>query len=223
MPQGATQNQAGKTPSKAGGGGMDAIELLTRDHREVEQMFRRFEQAKDENEKAALCERICLMLQVHTQIEEEIFYPAAKQRIADRELIDEALVEHRGAKDTIEKLQGMEAGDRSLDAQVKKLKEQVQHHVREEEHDMFPEVRKAGLDLDDLGERMMKRKTQLMEQMGADMDGAQPGSRTGEQRTFKGDRGGDGSDLKAREYRDEDGQIHHHTRSKMQEERRKDR
>jgi hypothetical protein len=137
-------------------------------------MFRRFEQAKDENEKSAVCERICVMLQVHTQIEEEIFYPAAKDRIADRELVDEALVEHQAAKDLIEKIQGAEAGQ-SLDAEIKVLKEMIQHHVHEEEHDLFPEARKADLDLGDLGERLARRKTELMRQMGADLDeGSRP-------------------------------------------------
>jgi hemerythrin superfamily protein len=225
MAQGTPQTGQGKSPAREAGGGMDALKLLTRDHREVEQLFKRFEQAKDEDKKGALAARICRLLQVHAQIEEELFYPAARDRIEDEDLVEEALVEHQAAKDLIEKIQRAQAGGQSFDAQVKDLQEQVQHHVQEEERELFPEARESGLDLDELGRRLMTRRTELLKQMGADVEGAGSGRRPDESRSFRragGDRGESG-DLRAREYRDEKGQIHHHTRAKMQEERRRER
>lgn len=144
----------------------DAIKLLKDDHREVKAWFKEFEKLEDDAEKQALAQKICLALTVHTQIEEEIFYPAAREGIEDDDLLDEAEVEHASAKDLITQIQSMTAGDDLYDAKVTVLGEYVNHHVEEEESEMFPECRTADLDLKELGARMAERKAELMKQAG---------------------------------------------------------
>ena len=147
----------------------DAIALLKQDHRAVESLVSQFEEA-DESEQSELAERICNMLTVHAQIEEEILYPAAKEALSedeeDAELVPEAEVEHASAKDLIAKIQGMTSDDESFKATVKVLGEYVKHHVKEEENEMFPALRKTDVDLKEIGARLSERKYALMEQMG---------------------------------------------------------
>ena len=147
----------------------DAIALLKQDHRAVEQLVSQFEDA-DESEQSEIAERICNMLTVHAQIEEEILYPAAKEALSEdeeeAELVPEAEVEHASAKDLIAKIQGMSSDDESFKATVKVLGEYVKHHVKEEENEMFPALRKAELDLKEIGAQLAERKYALMEQMG---------------------------------------------------------
>lgn len=147
----------------------DALELLKRDHREVEQLFRKFEQSKDENERSALAERVCLMLKVHTQIEEELFYPALRGKL-DEEMLNEAVVEHASAKKLIAEIEAADADDTFLEAKVKVLQEQIEHHVQEEENEMFPKVRKTDLDLAAVGSELAERKMSLMAQLGAELE-----------------------------------------------------
>ena len=141
----------------------DAIELLTEDHRRVERLFDQFEQA-GEGDKEAIARTICTELKVHTSLEEEIFYPALRGKIDDDDL-DEALVEHDGAKLLINEIEaGGEASD-FFEAKVKVLKEQIEHHVEEEESEkdsLFSQARKTDVDLDALGEQMAARKAELM-------------------------------------------------------------
>lgn len=141
----------------------DALNLLINDHKQVKEMFEQFEGLSDRSKatKKKLADQICQALTVHTQLEEKIFYPAAREAINDEDLMDEAQVEHASAKELIEQLQGMEADDDLYDAKVKVLSEQVEHHVREEEDEMFPKVRKAKLDLEQLGEQMKTLKEQI--------------------------------------------------------------
>ena len=106
--------------------------------------------------------KICLALQVHTQIEEEIFYPAVREAIDKTALIDEALVEHASAKQLIAEIEEMDAGDELYDAKVKVLGEQVSHHIEEEEDELFPEVESSDLDLEALGQKMAARKAELL-------------------------------------------------------------
>ena len=141
---------------------MDAVKLLKADHREVEGYFKQYEELEDDREKQALAAKICLALTVHTKLEEEIFYPAARAEIKDEDLLDEAVVEHMSAKQLIAEIQKMKAGDELFDAKVKVLGEYVQHHVKEEETEMFPEARDADMDLSELGEKIAKRKAELM-------------------------------------------------------------
>lgn len=140
----------------------DAIALLEADHREVEDLFEDYESLTDPIEKKALADRICLALKVHTQIEEELLYPPARDETGDGDLIDEALVEHMGAKTLIAQIEAGLPGQPLYDAKVKVLGEQVRHHVEEEEQELFPEVRATNLDLQALGEKLAARKAELM-------------------------------------------------------------
>lgn len=140
----------------------DAIKLLKTDHREVEGYFKEYEKLEDESEKKMLAERICLALTVHTQIEEEIFYPAAREGIDDDDLLDEAEVEHASAKQLIAEILAMEPDEPLYDAKVTVLGEYVSHHVEEEESEMFPEARDGDLDLKALGVQLAERKAALM-------------------------------------------------------------
>lgn len=145
----------------------DAIKLLKEDHREVKDMFKRFESAKDDNQKLELAKQICIALTVHAQIEEELFYPAAREAIDDDDLLDEAEVEHGSAKQLIADIQSMQPGDPLFDAKVSVLGEYINHHVEEEEGEMFPEVKDSKMDLKALGQQLAERKQALMQQMGA--------------------------------------------------------
>ena len=150
-----------KKPAKA----EDAITLLTKDHREVEALFKKFEEAKDDNSaKADIVAQICDALSDHAEIEEELFYPAAREALSEKgeDLLDEAEVEHASIKSLVEQLEEAEPDDELYDAKVKVLTEYVKHHVKEEEGEMFPKVRKTDLDLDQLGAEMFERKTELM-------------------------------------------------------------
>ncbi|HRD47394.1 MAG TPA: hemerythrin domain-containing protein [Caulobacter sp.] len=141
----------------------DAIALLKADHRKVEELFASFEKARGAERKQTLVQQICTELTVHTIIEEEIFYPACKGAV-EEDLLDEAYVEHDGAKVLIAELLGSEPDEAFYDAKVKVLSEQIEHHVEEEEkrsEGMFAQARKAGLDMDALGDQMRARKEAL--------------------------------------------------------------
>lgn len=144
----------------------DAIKLLKSDHKEVEAMFKQYAKLEEDAEKQELADEICLALTVHAQIEEEIFYPAARAGLEDEDLLDEAEVEHASAKQLIAEILAMKAGDRLFDAKVTVLGEYINHHVQEEEEEMFPESRDSDLDLKELGVQLAERKAQLMEQAG---------------------------------------------------------
>jgi len=140
----------------------DAIKLLREDHREVKTWFKQYEKLNKETEKEELARKICAALTVHAKIEEEIFYPALRKSIDDEELLDEAEVEHASAKQLIAEILSMSPQDHLFDAKVKVLGEYVMHHVQEEEQEMFPEARKSDVDLDALGVKLSKRKSELM-------------------------------------------------------------
>lgn len=165
----STRTQSGAqagTQSNAMAAGQDAIALLTADHREVAEMFEQFEQLGDRatTSKEKLKDKICKALIAHTTIEEEIFYPAVRAAKVEEgeDMVDEAIVEHAAAKDLIKQLQEMQPDDDLYDAKVKVLSEQIEHHVKEEEKEMFPKAKKAGLDLLALGQEMALRKQELM-------------------------------------------------------------
>lgn len=144
----------------------DAIKLLKADHKEVKTWFKQYEKLEDDTEKQALADQICLALTVHARIEEEIFYPAARAAIDDEDLFDEAEVEHGSAKQLIAEIQAMKVGDRLFDAKVIVLGEYIDHHVQEEEEEMFPEARDSDLDLKALGLQLAARKEELMAEAG---------------------------------------------------------
>jgi len=142
----------------------DAVALLKADHRKVEDLFAQFEAAKSDGKKKSLAEQICMELTVHTKIEEDVFYPACKGAVED-DLLKEAYVEHDGAKVLIAEIEAGGPGDEFYDAKVKVLSEQIEHHVEEEEkrvEGMFSQARKAGLDMDALGEKMAAEKKRLI-------------------------------------------------------------
>src|SRR5579884_620491 len=153
-----------KTRAMASSKTQDAIALLKEDHRAVEKLFKDFEEAKGEGRKEKLARRICLELTVHTKIEEEIFYPACDGKIEEDKL-KEAKVEHDAAKLLMAEIEaGSGASDDFFDAKVKVLSEEIEHHVEEEEGELFPEVRKADLDLQSLGEKLAARKKELLKE-----------------------------------------------------------
>ena len=142
---------------------LDAVALLKQDHRNVEDLFAKFEKAGGEGQKQKIAEQICLELSVHAAIEEEIFYPACEGKVED-DLLKEAYVEHDGAKLLITEILGGEPSDEFYDSKVKVLQEQIEHHVEEEEKRMeglFSQARKAGLDMDALGSELAARKQEL--------------------------------------------------------------
>ena len=144
----------------------DAIKLLTEDHNKVKKLFKEFEKLSkknDEEGKEELATQICKELTVHAQLEEEIFYPAVREAIDDDELMNEAMVEHASAKDLIAQIQSMAASDPMYDAVVTVLGEYINHHVEEEQNEMFPKVQKSDMDLEELGLEMAERKEALVE------------------------------------------------------------
>jgi hemerythrin superfamily protein len=143
---------------------IDAVELLTQQHREVEEMFERFEKMTDRAKvsKKKLADQICNALIMHTTIEEEIFYPATREASEDTEdMVDEAVVEHASAKDLIAQIMEMDPDDDLYDAKVKVLSEMIEHHVEEEEKEMFPKTRQLKLDMEALGQEMKARQEEI--------------------------------------------------------------
>lgn len=163
-----TQNESRTSTRKTKSGGrttgLDAIKLLKEDHREVEGWFEDFEDTNSASKKQKLANQICLALRVHTQIEEEVFYPACREAGIEEDMMDEADVEHDGAKKLIAEIEAGKPGDDHWDAKVKVLSEMIKHHVKEEEQrdGMFAKAKKADLDLKELGAEMKARKDELM-------------------------------------------------------------
>ncbi|MQA41535.1 hemerythrin domain-containing protein [Rugamonas aquatica] len=141
----------------------DAITLLTEDHEHVKSLFEQYEELGDRAHvsKQKLALRICTELTKHATAEEEIFYPAVRAATKDDDMLDEAVVEHASAKDLIAQIISMEPTEDLYDAKVKVLSELIDHHVKEEETEMFPKARKAKLDLDALGAQIAARKEQI--------------------------------------------------------------
>jgi len=155
----------------------DPIKMLAADHKNVKALFKEFKAMKEDGsgeEKAALVKQICDALTVHAQIEEELFYPAVRAAIEDEDLMDEALVEHAGAKELIAQLQQMDPDDELYDAKVTVLGEQINHHVEEEEGEMFPKAKKAKVNTEELGAELTARKQELAAELGADLENTTP-------------------------------------------------
>ena len=140
----------------------DAIALLKADHEHVRGLFDEFEKATTAAKKKALVTEICTSLTVHAQIEEEIFYPAVKAALKDKELVPEAVVEHSGVENLIAELEGVEPDGEMYDAKVAVLSEYVKHHVKEEQDLMFKKAQSTSLDMDELGAQLAARKEELM-------------------------------------------------------------
>lgn len=148
----------------------DAFELLIRDHKEAKTLFRKYERLckadASSGEKQAVANEVCMKLTVHARIEEEIFYPAARADKTD-DLLDEAEVEHASAKDLIAQIEGMSPEDDLYDAKVTVLGKYIEHHVQEEEGEMFRKIKALKLDLAGLGTQLLARKQELLSEMAA--------------------------------------------------------
>jgi hemerythrin superfamily protein len=144
----------------------NAIALLTADHKEVKQLFNEYDKLVEadagDDDKQQLAQQICTMLTAHATAEEEIFYPAARSVLDEQDLLDEATVEHASAKDLIAQLEESSPGDDLYDAKVKVLGEYIEHHVKEEEGELFPKLKKSELDLEELGAQIEARKEELL-------------------------------------------------------------
>jgi Hemerythrin HHE cation binding domain len=141
----------------------DAISLLKADHRQVAQWFKQYESARSSDRKRRLAADICAALRVHTTIEEEIFYPAFLMATDDKDMHHEAVVEHAGAKNLLAEIEESGPDDEYFDSKVHVLSEMIKHHVKEEEQPggMFAEARKAKMNLDGIGARLLERKKEL--------------------------------------------------------------
>ncbi|MGH8728335.1 MAG: hemerythrin domain-containing protein [Burkholderiales bacterium] len=146
-------------------GQKDAIQLLKEDHQEVDKLFKQFESAKDETDKQKILRKVCEELIVHARIEEDLFYPAVRQVLDAKDVMDEAEVEHQSLKQLIAELGAMQPKDDLYDAKVMVLSEYVKHHVKEEQDEMFPKVEKADIDLNALGEELYLLKQDLKKQL----------------------------------------------------------
>ncbi len=168
-----TAKRRSRTPSGSptARGSQDAISLLKSDHRQVETWFSQFESSRSDDRKKTLASQICQALKVHTQIEEEIFYPAFLEATEVKDIHHEAEIEHEGAKKLISEIEGSGPDDDYFDARVTVLSEMIKHHVNEEEKrdGMFAKARQAKMDLAALGERLAARKAELMGNTGQSM------------------------------------------------------
>jgi hemerythrin superfamily protein len=158
---------------------MSATDLLKKDHRTVSALFRKLEDTEEEAEKVALAQEICTELTIHAEIEERVFYPAARQQLEEEseELVDEAAVEHRSLKMLIAEIDGSHADDELFDANLKVLKEYVEHHVKEEENEMFPRLKASDFDNEGVGAKLAEAKEELKAKLGeprAPRAGARP-------------------------------------------------
>lgn len=164
-------NQSSTSEKRTGRGAksQNAIALLKSDHRTVEDLFEEYEHARRADRKQAIVQQICEELTIHAQIEEQVFYPEAKKALSKEEsdLIDEAQVEHNSLKWLIAQLEAETPDSPLYAAKVTVLKEYVEHHVKEEEKEMFPKIRKTDLDLEALGEVLLETKEQLQQKIPA--------------------------------------------------------
>ena len=154
----STERLAPDTPAK----GQKVTTLLRVDHKLVNSLFAEYEKARSPARKKALVAQICSELTVHAQLEEEIFYPAFKQALKDKELVPEATVEHQTLKELIAQVEGVKPEGEMFDAKIKVLSEYVKHHVKEEQEEMFPKAESSSLDMVELGAALTERKAELL-------------------------------------------------------------
>jgi hemerythrin superfamily protein len=159
----STASHKGRRTRRTGRRDPQAVILLKKDHREVEGWFDEYEQLEDNAEKVELFTKIATALKVHTHIEEELFYPRERGEVED-DMLDEAYVEHDGAKKMIAEIEAMEPDEEFYDAKVKVLGEYIKHHVKEEEQPggIFSQAKKGDVDLEALGAEIKERKEELM-------------------------------------------------------------
>ena len=148
---------------------LDPIAILTNDHNQVKELFKKFarlHEAEDDKAAGQIAEQICNELTVHTTIEEEIFYPAVRRAIDDNDLMNEAEIEHASTNDLVEQIESMQSSDERYAAAVTVLGEYVNHHIREEQEEMFPLAKQANLDSESLSQEMLARKQELKVELG---------------------------------------------------------
>lgn len=162
-----------------------ATQLIKRDHKKVEGLFQKFEKAKTAGAKKKLCEQVIEELEVHTKLEEEIFYPAVRKHVGEEEMLQEAKQEHQEAKQIIARLKKADAEDDEFDSTFEELVESVKHHVEEEEGEMLPKAEESDMDLQEYGGEMAERKNELLKQM-AKSNGAARGRSTAKGQGGKG-------------------------------------
>jgi hemerythrin superfamily protein len=166
-----TTNRRSAARKRAARGKDDALKLLKADHKEVSDLVGKFESGRiSKDRKVAIAKQICMALTVHAQIEEEIFYPAARETVRGiDDLLDEAAVEHESVKELIAAIEDASPDNDDLfEARVKVLGEYVKHHVKEEEGQIFPKVRKSDMDLAEIGQQLATRKEELMRELKGD-------------------------------------------------------
>ena len=161
-----SKTTARKTPARgaspARSAGPDAIALLRAEHKRVAALYDQYENTRSASKKKALVATICQELSVHAQVEEEIFYPAVKAALKDKEMVPEATVEHASLKELIAQVKDKEPDGEMFDAKIKVMSEYTRHHVKEEQNEMFPKAQKTKLDMKELGARIAARKEELM-------------------------------------------------------------
>jgi hemerythrin superfamily protein len=159
--------------AQSSSGERDAIDMLMEDHKRVQKLLKDFEKVERDDAHAVreLVETACMELQIHSMLEEEIFYPAVRSQVADddgdsQDLLNEAEVEHEAIDELIAKLQELEADDPMYCAHFAVVGEYVKHHIKEEEKELFPEVKKMKtLDLQQIAEDMRLRREELFAQI----------------------------------------------------------
>jgi hemerythrin-like domain-containing protein len=162
------RSQAANRKKESSAAAQNAFDLLEQDHREVEEWLDEYDELEgNERRKGELAKEICTALKVHAQIEEEIFYPAARDATGDYDLVDEAVVEHSAVKNLIAEIEKMKPGQELYDAKMRVLGEMVKRHIREEEEELFPELQSTKMDLDAVGKDLAERKEVLMAKMHA--------------------------------------------------------
>ena len=157
-----TTRKAPARPATSGSTGPEATALLRADHKRVSALFEQYEGTRSAAKKKTLVSTICLELSVHAQVEEEIFYPAVKAALKDKEMVPEATIEHATLKELIAQVKDKEPDGEMFDAKIKVMSEYVKHHVKEEQNEMFPKARKTRLDMNALGAQMAARKEELL-------------------------------------------------------------
>jgi hemerythrin superfamily protein len=148
--------------TEKGEGGEDVFEMLKADHRHVQDLFTKFEDA-DKRARASIADETLTALEVHAALEEELVYPAVAEVIDDEELINEAKEEHHVAKVLIKELRKMDAEDEGFSTKFKVLGELVSHHIEEEEGEMFPQAQEGGFEPESISDEVSKRKAKLMQ------------------------------------------------------------
>ena len=156
----------------------NAVQMLKQDHKKVAGLFEKYGKTKGQETKRRIADQAMDQLEIHTKIEEEIFYPAAKEGLGDDALISEALKEHAAVKDLIEELKSMETEDDEFDEKFTELIADVKHHVSEEESDLLPQAEESEMDLAALGGQMAERKQELIDENGGS-EKSRPGSKRG--------------------------------------------